>query len=431
MDNNVFFRGGGRIPWWASALSIYATIISSVTFLTIPAKSYATDWTYYPMLLTIPVVGLVVSKYYLPYFHKLKVTSAYECLEQRFNRPTRLAASALFSVYLLARMALVLYLPALVINTISGISMEWCILTTSIITITYSAIGGIRAIVWADVVQGLTLMGGAIFCAIYLIINTKGGAEGFWHLSMAHDKMQLFDWSMAYDRPTWWVIILGGLAGNLVTYTSDQSVIQRYMTSNSVKDSSHSIFLHAWMYIISSLAFYAIGTGLYTFYQSHGTLPEMVADKVFPYFLSTELSPAFTGIVVTALFCASMSTVSSNINSIASCLCTDFKINLPRTITIVSGIMGMCIALMMTTWHINSLLDYFNTIIGLLTSGLGGLFFMAVFMPKVSSRGALTGFICGQLAVFACWQMTDVNFFLYSVIGLFVSVTIAYLITKI
>lgn len=431
-----------KVPWWAAGLSIYATIISSVTFLTIPAKVYATDWTYYPMLLTIPVVGMLVSRYFLPYFLNHNLQSPYELLETRFNLPTRLAASALFALYLLARLALVLYLPSLVVNVITGFPMLLCIIILGLLTALYSAWGGIKAVVWADAVQGLILIGGALFCAVYLIIYTIGGTESFWSIACEGNKLRLFDMSMSYTRATWWVIIISGLTGNLITYTSDQTILLRYMAAGSQTKASRSIQLHAWLYIFSSIAFYCIGTGLYTFYYSRGSLPEVANDGIFPYFISHELSPLFAAVVILALLSASMSTVSSNINSIANAISVDFikrlipdtkestLVLIGRLITVLSALVGILLASLMTTWHIESLLDYFNTIIGLLTTGLGSLFIIAAFMPKIKAHAALTGFLLGEIGVFMCFLLTDINFFLYSTVGLSISLITAKIISS-
>ena len=197
-----FFKGGGRIPWWAAGISIYATMLSAITYMAYPAKAYATDWTYYPMLVTILLVSFPVIRYYLPFFRRLNVTSAYEYLERRFNAATRLMASALFIVFMVARMALVLYLPSLALTAVTGIDLYICIILMAVVTILYCTMGGVEAVVWGDVVQGFILVGGAIFAVAYLVLNTEGGVGGFVDLGAAADKFRLFDWSWDYRSAT-------------------------------------------------------------------------------------------------------------------------------------------------------------------------------------------------------------------------------------
>ena len=183
-SSDDFFKGGGRIPWWAAGISIFATMLSAITYMSIPAKAYATDWTYYPMQICILLVSFPVIKYYLPFFRRLNVTTAYEYLERRFNSATRLMASILFIVFMVARTALVLFLPSLAMTAVTGINIYICIALMALITILYCTMGGVEAVVWGDVIQGIILVGGAILAAVYLIVNTgENGASDFWQIA--------------------------------------------------------------------------------------------------------------------------------------------------------------------------------------------------------------------------------------------------------
>lgn len=439
-----FFKGGGRIPWWAAGISIYATMLSAITYMAIPAKAYTTDWTYYPMLWMILVVSFPVIWYYLPYFRKLNVTSAYEILEQRFNLATRMLASTLFCVFMIARMALVLYLPSLALTAVTGIDIYLCVVLMGLVTIIYCTMGGVEAVIWGDVIQGLILVGGAIFSVVYLVMNTEGGLGGCLELALANDKLRLFDWSNSWSQATWWVIIVGGLANNLISYTSDQTVIQRYLTTPDEKSAGRGILVNGLMSVFVSVAFYMIGTGLYTFYKTHPAELDVTmtqSDAIFPFFMMSQMPAGVAGVLIAAIFAATMSTISSNINSVSTSFSIDFYkrfrpstsdtqlLRIARIASMVSGLIGLVIALLMVTWNIQSLLDYFNTILGLLTSGLGGLFFMAVFMPRVRGYAALVGFIVGEAVVFWMNWCTDANFFLFGATGMVVSVAVAWLLS--
>lgn len=435
-----FFKGGGRIPWWAAGISIYATMLSAITYMTIPAKAYGTDWTYYPMQITILIIALPVIKYYLPFFRNLKVASAYQYLEERFNALTRLMASALFITFMVARTALVLYLPSLALSAVTGINMEISIVLMGIVTIIYCTMGGVEAVIWGDVIQGLLLVGGAIFSCLYLWGNTEGGFSGAWQIAVDNDKMRLFDWSFDWRSATFWVVILGGLANNLVSYTSDQTVIQRYMTTKDQRSAGRGIMLNGLMSVFISIAFFVIGTGLYTFYKTHPASMDITmakTDAIFPFFMMSQMPAGVAGLLIAAIFAATMSTIASNINSVATAFSVDFYqrwrpnvdsqrlLRVARWACVGCGILGVGIALLMCTWNILSLLDYFNTILGLLTSGLCGLFVMGRFFPRIGGKAALAGFVVGTAVVFMTSAWTDVSFLLYSVIGITVSVLTA------
>ncbi len=439
-----FFKGGGRIPWWAAGISIYATMLSAITYMTIPAKAYTTDWTYYPMLWMILLVSFPVIKYYLPYFRKLNVTSAYEILEQRFNLFTRMLASTLFCIFMIVRMAIVLYLPSLALTAVTGIDIYLCIVLMGLVTIVYCTMGGVEAVIWGDVVQGLILVFGAIFAVVYLAVGTEGGIGGCIDIALENDKLRLFDFSNSWSHATWWVIILGGLANNLISYTSDQTVIQRYLTTPDAKSAGRGILVNGVMSVFVSVAFYMIGTGLYTFYKTHPAELDVTmgqSDAIFPFFMMSQMPAGIAGALIAAIFAATMSTISSNINSVATAFSIDFwkrfrpttsdsqLVSVARWASVVSGMVGLLLALFMATWEIQSFLDFFNEALGLLTSGLGGLFFIAVFMKRVKGHAALTGFIAGEVVVFWMSKNTDANFLLFGAIGMAVSIAVAWVLS--
>ena len=439
-----FFKGGGRIPWWAAGISIYATMLSAITYMAYPAKAFATNWTYYPMLVTILIVSFPVIRYYLPFFRRLNVTSAYEYLEHRFNAPLRLLASALFIIFMVARMALVLYLPSLALTAVTGIDIYICIVLMALITIIYCTMGGVEAVVWGDVVQGIILVGGAFLAIAYLIFSTEGGASGFLHIASENGKFQLFDWSFDYRSATFWVVIIGGMANNLISYTSDQTVIQRYLTTKDEKAAKNSILLNGVMSVFVSVAFFAIGAGLYTFFKTHPAEMDYTMAKndiVFPFFMMSQLPSGVAGLLIAAIFAATMSTISSNINSVATAFTVDFYQRFKKNATdrnllltaryssLISGVFGMLIALLMATWNILSLLDFFQEILGLLSSGLGGLFLMGIFFPRIGAKAATIGFVAGIVSVFLTKNLTDTSFLLYGAIGMMVSVLVSWLVS--
>jgi transporter, SSS family len=396
------------------------------------------------MLVTILIVSFPVIRYYLPFFRRLNVTSAYEYLEHRFNAPLRLMASALFIIFMVARMALVLYLPSLALTAVTGIDIYICIVLMALITIVYCTMGGVEAVVWGDVVQGIILVGGAFLAIAYLVFSTEGGASGFLHIASDNGKFQLFDWSFDYRSATFWVVIIGGMANNLISYTSDQTVIQRYLTTKDEKAAKNSILLNGVMSVFVSVAFFAIGAGLYTFFKTHPAEMDYTMAKndiVFPFFMMSQLPSGVAGLLIAAIFAATMSTISSNINSVATAFTVDFYQRFKKNATdrnllltaryssLISGVFGMLIALLMATWNILSLLDFFQEILGLLSSGLGGLFLMGIFFPRIGAKAATIGFVAGIVSVFLTKNLTDTSFLLYGAIGMMVSVLVSWLVS--
>lgn len=428
-----FFKGGGRIPWWAAGMSIYATMLSAITFMAIPAKAFATDWKYYPMAIAILIIAFPVMKYYLPFFRRLRVTTAYEYLEQRFNYSTRFMASGLFILFMVARMALVLFLPSLALTTVTGIDIYTCIILMGVITIIYCTMGGVEAVIWGDVIQGFVLLGGTLFAAVFLVTEIDGGAARLVEISLDHRKFTMFDLALDWKSATLWVVLLGGLANNLISYSADQAVIQRYLTTKNERSAARGILLNGIMSAVVLVVFYFIGTALYAFFKTHpGELNFTMqnTDAIFPHFIMSRMPIGVAGLLIAAIFSATMSTVSSNVNSISTAFTTDFfrhffpgssdgkLLGVARWSGVVFGIIGLALALLMASMSILSLFDYFNTILGLLASGLGALFLMGIFFPRIGAGSALSGFILGTGVLLALSLTTRISFLLYGFIGI-------------
>ena len=437
-----FFKAGGRMPWWAAGISIFATTLSAITFIAIPAKAYAADWRMFLFNMCIILIAPVVIYYYLPFFRRFNLNTAYEYLELRFNRVVRWLASGLFISFMVSRIAIVLFLPSLALHAVTGFSIYWSIIIMGIVTIIYCTSGGIEAVVWGDVIQGFILVTGALLAFIFMIYGSDGGLPGFFRSSMEYNKFHLADFRFDFTQTVFWVVVIGGLANSLILYTSDQSVVQRYMTTRDEKATGRSIWLNGIISIPVSLVFFLLGTGLFVFYSSN---PERMAisnpniDATFPQFIVGELPVGLSGLLISAIFAAAMSTLSSNINSVAAVFTSDFYKLLARKASqsramitarisgVIVGLIGIAVALMLATLDITSLWDQFNTFLGLFTGGLAGLFLMGIFTRRISGAAALTGLISGMVVLYLVQSFTALSFLLYGAIGMSSSFVLALL----
>jgi SSS family transporter len=370
------------------------------------------------------------------------VTSAYEYLELRFNKLSRYLASAIFIVFMIARTALVLFLPSLALTTVTGIDIFICIILMGVITLIYCTMGGVEAVIWGDVIQGFVLLGGAVLAVIFLVTGTEGGISNVAKITIEYEKLKIFNMSLSLSNATFWVVLLGGMANNLISYSSDQTVIQRYLTTKNEKSAAKSIYLNGVLSVLISVVFYFIGTALYAYYSTHPDQLNVAMenpDSIFPHFIMTKIPQGIAGVMIAAIFAATMSTVSSSINSLSTAFTTDFykrfRKNLPdshylfvaRISGLLMGSIGIGLALLMAGWNILSLFDYFNYILGLLVSGLGGLFFMGIFFPRITGMAAIAGFVGGFVILLLTQLYADVHFMLYGFIGMFSTVVIGLL----
>ncbi|NLK42012.1 MAG: sodium:solute symporter, partial [Planctomycetes bacterium] len=237
-SSDDFFRGGQRVPWFVAGLSIFATMLSSITFLAIPAKAYMTDWVFLLVNMMVVAVTPFVISYFLPFFRKIDATSAYEYLEKRFNRFVRLFASASFILFQIGRMAVVMYLPALALAAITPLTEIQCILIMGVLSIIYCTLGGLEGVVWTDTIQSVVLFGGAILALGLIVTRLDGGLESFFELAAADHKFHLVNWDFSASSITTaslWVVLLGGIGQSLVPYSSDMAVIQRYMSVATIE----------------------------------------------------------------------------------------------------------------------------------------------------------------------------------------------------
>ena len=435
-----FFLAGRRVPWWAAGVSIFGTQLSAITFIAVPAAVYATDWVPFLASMCIVLVAPVVVFCYLPFFRRLNVTTAYEYLEQRFSLAVRLFGSTSFILYQLGRMGIVVLLPSLALSAVSGISVTAAILIMGVLATFYTVLGGIEAVIWTDVLQVVVLMGGAVVCLGVMAAGTEGGFLGLVAQGAADGKFHLVNWTWDYTSMALWVVVLGNFLGVLVPYTTDQAVVQRYLTTRDEKAAANSIWTNAVLSVPATILFFGIGTALYVFYKSRPGLldPSLANDAIFPAFIARELPAGVSGLVIAGVFAAAMSTLDSSMNSIATALVTDFYrrfrpgaddrrcLNLARWLTGLLGALGTGTALLLASLDIRYLWFFFTSMLGLLGGALAGVFALGIFTRRATGPGALIGGAAGIAASALACYATRVHFYLYGAIGVLVAFILGY-----
>lgn len=406
-----FFLAGGRIPWWAAGISIYGTQLSAITFMAVPAIAFAPDgnWTRMVGGWTTLLLAPLIIYFFLPLFRRLNVQTAYEYLERRFHLSVRLLASFIFIVFQVGRMGVVLLLPAAAISATTGGNVLSAVVIMGILATVYTVMGGIEAVIWTDVVQVVVLIGGAII-GLSVAIWSAGGPVEVYEIAHQSGKLTLFDWKADLSQASTGVLLVGFFFINLVPYTADQSVVQRYLTTKDEQAAARGIWLNGLMAIPTGVIFFSLGTALWVFYQVSSVAPPHNADQVVPWFVITQLPPGVSGLVIAAIFAAAMSSLDSSMNAVASAFVNDFwirlrgrstpaaEMRLARLLTLGIGVLGTCLALVMAVTKVTSLFDYFNLMLGMLGGGLAGVFLLAVFTTRAHWIGALVGLFAGTLA---------------------------------
>ncbi|MBR9542653.1 sodium/solute symporter [Staphylococcus aureus] len=408
-STNSFFTASGRLPSWVVGFSIYATTLSAITFMSTPEKAFLTDWSYIAGNIAIVAIIPLLIYFYVPFFKKLKVTSAYEYLEARFGPSIRVIGSLLFVVYHLGRVAIVIYLPTLAITSVSDMNPYIVASLVGLLCILYTFLGGFEGVVWSDFIQGVILLGGALVIIILGVMNIKGGFGTVFADAIEHKKLISADnWKLNTAAAAIPIIFLGNIFNNLYQYTASQDVVQRYQASDSLKETNKSLWTNGILALISAPLFYGMGTMLYSFYAHEAVLPKgFNTSSVVPYFILTEMPPFVAGLLIAAIFAAAQSTISSSLNSISACISIDIKqrffgkgserheVNFARLVIIIAGIFGFGMSLYLIASNSNDLWDLFLFVTGLFGVPLAGVFAVGIFTKCTNTFGVICGLILG------------------------------------
>ncbi len=427
-----FFLAGRRIPSWACGLSLFGTSISAISFMAIPALVYRTNWLYFFGNMMIIAIPFFIIRFYLPFFRQLGVSSAYEYLEKRFGVAARLLGSGAFIVLQFARMGIVLYLPALALAAVTGFNIYGCILIMGIVATAYTVLGGIEAVIWTDVLQVVITFGGALLSFFIITSGIPGGIGQIVSMGMAEGKFHAVNLTWDATTTAIWVVVVGNFFKFVIPYSSDQTCIQRYLTTPDQKQAARAIWINAAMSVPGWTLFFAVGTALWAFYRVHPELlnPTAQTDEIFPWFIAQQLPMGVAGLAIAALLAASMSSLDSSMNSMAMALTTDFYrrfrgprserhfLNWARAVTVGLGIAGTGLALYLAAHPSGSMWDQFQKITGLFGSGLAGLFAAGIFTRRISSRAIVLGFVVSAILLYVVSSRQTVHFFLYGGIGI-------------
>jgi len=435
-----FFLGSRAIPFWAAGVSLYATNTSSISYIAIPAKAFETDWQYM-MNKLITILGLMfVAVWIVPLLRRLDLVSVFNYLEMRFHPTIRMIGSALcMAMHVGGRMSVVLFLPALAIATITGVDVVYSILIMGVCTIVYTAMGGMRAVVWTDFVQVIVLMGGALF-AIFFIFHALG-SDAIFETAAAFDKTKLVNLSFDLTQPTVWGFLFLILFDVVLTFPKDQVLMQRTLATDSPKAAGRSIWMFAAIMLPGGLIFYGIGTVLFAYYKAHPERldPLLPIDATFPLFISAELPAGLTGLIIAGIFAAAMGTLSGTINSIATLLSVDFYAKFKRNpteqqtkrfaewMTVVVGLVGIGLALLLSRLNIHSLLDLTIEMAGLLGGGFAGAYTLGMFTRRANSAGVSIGVATAIVVTMAAWWNDLVHPYFYLGISIGTCIVVGYL----
>jgi Na+/proline symporter len=335
----------------------------------------------------------------------------------------------------------VLYLPALALATVSSLDTSVCIVGMGLLTIAITAFGGMEAVIWTDVAQTIILLLAALLSLVVILLHLDGGLLQHAALAIEHGKVfPDIPWTAAWTIESGWVIVLGTLFSSLISYTSNQEVVQRYMSTQDERGAARAIWMNALLSVPAGALFFAVGTALFLFYQQ---LPARLDpglsrnDAIFPYFMVWELPVGVAGFVVAGIFAAAQPT--SGLNSVAAAVVTDFYqrtrpqatsqslVRVGRFTTVVTGVLGVAVALIMNHYPVQSLWEFFLNTLGLTTGILAGLFSLGILTRRGTAAGALLGIAAAAVTLWATATYGQIHPLMYGCVAVVSSFAGGYL----
>lgn len=410
MKGKEFFKGDGTIPWWVTSVSIFATLLSPISFLSLAGNSYAGTWIMWFAQLGMLVAIPITIRFFLPIYSKLDIDTAYHYLEIRFgSKGLRVLGAVMFIVYQVGRMSIIMYLPSMVLSKLTGINVNILIIAMGVIAIIYSYTGGLKSVLWTDFIQGSVLLVGVTFALFFLAHGIDGGFGAIFS-SMGQGKF------LAADQPIFninilkdsvFLLIVGAGLNTCSSYVSSQDIVQRFTTTTDMKKLNKMMLTNGALSIFIATVFYLIGTGLYVFYGQNALPPAAQQDQIFASYIAYELPVGITGLLLAAIYAASQSTLSTGLNSVATSWTLDIQERLSKK--------EMSFALQTKVAQYVSL------------GVLGGTFALGTFTKVANAKGAYAAFAVAAITMVCIKYMAPagaVSIWSYSIISIVISLVV-------
>ena len=412
-SSEQFMIAGERIPAWAAGIAVMSTYTSSISYIAVPGKAFDDNW--HPLIFAFTAIPVAwfVTKYVIPHYRKHKIVSVYSYLEEKIGGWGRIYAAFSFLLFMVGRVAVILYLSSLLLTSFVNTDIGTVIVLVGIVTIIYTLMGGMEAVIWTDVMQSIIMVGGILFVGYVLTSEVFAQPENLIQKAFDNHKFSLGDSDFSFGSRTIWVMIIYGITENVRNLMADQNYTQKYTSVATEKEAKKSVWIAMLIYLPLTAIFLYIGTALFSFYggESH-LLNEAITkgDEVFPFFIATELPVGIKGLMIAAIMAASMSTVDSALNSSATVLFIDFykryfkpgaseknSLRFLRLSTIVWGILGVAFALLMI--RAKSALDVWWQISGIFGGGILGLFLLAIYNVRITKLQGILSVVLSVLVI--------------------------------
>lgn len=461
-DTTDYFLGGRAMPWPAVAFSIVATETSVLTFISIPAVSYLGNLTFLQIVFGYMLGRVLIAFYMIPAYTRGEMTTAYHFLGRRFGQKMRATASVTFMVTRVLADGVRLFATAIPLAVIlkstggfGGLSdgqfYAFAIVLIGLLTMVYTYVGGIKSVIWMDVVQMTVYIGGAVLAGIIILNRLPEGFASVVSAAGPESKLNWFDVGSGLplkefiQRPyTFFTALIGGAIFSLASHGTDQLIVQRVLTCKDRLASQKAMILSGLAIFIQFVIFLLVGSMLYAFYDgaSLDTLGLTRADGIFPKFIVEEMPSGLSGLIVAALFAAAMSTLSSSLSSLSSAAVLDIYqplfgadkseaqlLKISRLVTVGWGFVLVGVALTFVGLQ-GTVVEVALGIASYTYGGLLGAFLLGFLVKRASQRDAIIAFVSSLAVMAVVIRTVEIAWPLYTVVGSFTAVVIGSLTSR-
>ena len=443
-----YFLGKDSIPWWVVCFSIVAAETSTLTFISIPGLAYLTNLNFLQVTVGYLIGRIVVSAIFLPAYYKGELSTAYAFLERRFGVKTRRFASVIFMVTRIAADGVRLFATAIPLQLVLNISYPAAIMILALIAFAYTFAGGVRSVIWVDAVQMVVYIGGALAAGVALILSSGGGVAGAFAPAIEAGKFHWINFGSVsgfFEQPyTLLAGLLGGAFLSMASHGTDQLIVQRVLTTKSLKESRKALIGSGVVIVLQFALFLLVGLLLFGHY--HGATLDQLgidrSDKIFPKFIIEGLPPGVSGFIIAGLLAAALSTLAGSMSSLASSGILDLykpikgtrpsrfsDVGVARLGTAVAAVLlvGAAIFFMNTT---QTVVELALSIASFTYGGLLGTFLLGVLMKTPTQEDALAGFVAGILVMVTVISLNIVAWTWYTVIGVLATMIVGGLLSR-
>jgi SSS family solute:Na+ symporter len=439
-----YFLAGRNMPWLAVAMSMYASLTSATTYLALPATAYSQNISLVVVCVISPLLVPVLVTVFYPMYRRMNVTTSYEYIAARFGRPARFAVSLLFCLARLGWLGIVVYAPALAFSTVTGVDVRLAMLGMGALATVYTVLGGLSAVIWTDVAQFIIMLAGAVWLAVALAGEAPGGVAEILEVAGEAGRLSIFPFDLSLAHATGWSVGLSFYLSMMQDYGADQVTVQRLQSTPTYRGMVRASIFNAGtdFFVVALLLF--IGLGIFAGEQRAPDpgLADLRPDQILPFYVMRHLPAGISGLVLTAIFAAAMSSMDSGINSVATVISKDFleplgragrdeekDVRRARGLTLLLGALATGIAFYAARRA--NIIETFITFVSLFSAPVLALFLLGLLTRRARFAGWLAGTAAAIAATWWVQHHTKVNWSYHFPLSFAISFGVGYLASRV